>query len=88
MLGDGSGINMLGDETSREEILRPESIGDMFWVFQELGGCAQEVVNKTFKRLSISDEDKQKEYLLKLERSVYDIRIKDRRLSSCRVLSV
>ncbi len=74
------GLNMVGDETLGEEILRPKSIGAMFWVFQELGACAQKIVNQIFKRLSISDENKRAEYLSKLERSIVDIRLKDRKL--------
>ncbi|QHD50697.1 hypothetical protein [Vreelandella aquamarina] len=80
MRGDEMGPNMVGDEKPEEETLRPESIGDMFWVFQELSACAQKVVNQTFKRLSISDENKRKEYLSKLEGSIFDIRFKDRKL--------
>lgn len=80
MRGDEMGLNMVGDEKPEEETLRPESIGDMFWVFQELSACAQKVVNQTFKRLRISDENKRKEYLSKLEGSIFDIRFKDRKL--------
>lgn len=80
MRGDEMGLNMVGDEKPEEETLRPESIGDMFWVFQELSACAQKVVNQTFKCLSISDENKRKEYLSKLEGSIFDIRFKDRKL--------
>jgi hypothetical protein len=80
MRGDEMGLNMVGDERPGEEILRPKSIGAMFWVFQELGACAQKVVNQAFKRLSIFDENKREEYLSKLEKSIVDIRFKDRKL--------
>ncbi|MCD6437404.1 MAG: hypothetical protein J7L56_03945 [Halomonas sp.] len=78
MDGDGMELNMVGDKTSGEKSWRPKSIEAMFRVLEELGGCAQKVVNQTFERLNIFDEKKREEYLVKLEKSIVDIRFKDR----------
>lgn len=91
MGGDGIELNMAGDLSreltgggaSEEEDWRPkrsDSISVMFSACQVLSVHAQEVVDQTFKRLNILDHKARANYLAQLDKSIIDIRLKDRQV--------
>ncbi|MCG7576189.1 MULTISPECIES: hypothetical protein [unclassified Halomonas] len=91
MSGDGIELNITGD-LSRELTgegasgdenwppKRPDAVWFMYCACQELERHAHEVVDQTFRHLNILDHKGRTEYLAQLEKSIVDIRLKDRQL--------
>jgi len=91
MSGDGIELNITGD-LSRELTgdgasgdenwppKRPDAVWFMYSACQELERHAHEVIDQTFRHLNILDHKGRTEYLAQLEKSIVDIRLKDRQL--------